>query len=91
MMNPRMEIADVARLYQEAEQDHELVEIELDTSQLRAISAEEAEAIMSAADLEPQSHDFHSLSYNPKVSDSLEALLRLSWPVWKGRPDKAVQ
>jgi len=83
MIDPRTEIADVARLYEEAEADHALIEIELDTQLLRAITTEEAAAILEAADLEPHASDVQSSGYNPAVSDSLEKLLRLSWPVWK--------
>jgi len=89
-MDPRTQITDVARLYEEAEADHALVEIELDTRLLRAITTEEAAAIIEAADLEPTPPgDTHLLDYPSEVSDSLEALLRLSWPVWKGRPGDA--
>jgi hypothetical protein len=82
MINPRTEIADVARLYEEAEADHALIEIELDTQLLRAITTEEAAAILESAALEPHASNVHSI-YNPAVSESLEQLLRLSWPVWK--------
>jgi hypothetical protein len=84
-----VELADVDRLYHEAEAEHALVEIELDTSQLRAITAEEAAAILEAADLEPMQSAAHPLEVSPEFSNSLEALLRLSWPVWKG-PEKPV-
>jgi hypothetical protein len=83
MINPRTEIADVARLYEEAEADHALIEIELDTQLLRAITTEEAAAILESAALEPHTSNVHSIGYNPAVSESLEQLLRLSWPVWK--------
>jgi hypothetical protein len=83
MINPRTEIADVARLYEEAEADHALIEIELDTQLLRAITTEEAAAILESAALEPHASNVHSIGYNPAVSESLEQLLRLSWPVWK--------
>ena len=79
-MDPRTQIADVTRLYEQAEAEHALVEIELDTTLLRAISAEEAEAIIAAADLEPTpSSDMHMI-YNPQVAESLEALLKLCKP-----------
>jgi hypothetical protein len=42
LMIPRTQPADVARLYDEAQAEDALVEIELDTRQLRAITMEDA-------------------------------------------------
>ncbi len=75
-MIPRMDVADVGRLYDIAAADNALVEIELDTQQLRAISDEEAQHLMDNAAGEMDGDD-------PQFNRSLEALLRLSWPVWK--------
>lgn len=89
-MTLRTEIADVAKLYAQAAADSALVEIELDTRQLRAISREEAAAIMDAADLNATpANDSHYTEMTPELNDSLEALLRLSWPLWKGSLDSA--
>lgn len=73
-MIPRMDVADVGRLYAKAAADNALIEIELDTQQLRAISDEEAEHLMDASS---------EAGDGPQFNRSLEALLRLSWPVWK--------
>ena len=84
MMNSRTAVADVARLYEQAEAESVLVEIELDTKQLRAITTEEAAAILDASELHATpSSDMQMAGYDAELNDSLEALLRLSWPVWK--------
>ena len=85
MMNSRTKVADVARLYEEAEAESVLVEIELDTQQLRAITMEEAAAILEASELHATpSSDMQMAGDDVEFNDTLEALLRLSWPVWKG-------
>lgn len=83
-MIPRLEITDVRRLYEQAAADNALVEIELDTQQLRALTEEEAAQVRLLFDhaaSDPQAGD--QASADPQFNDSLEALLRLSWPVWK--------
>ena len=80
MMYPRTQIVDVSRLYEQAEADSVLVEIELDTQQLRAITTEEAAAILEAS---RRDDEMQVEGYDPEFNDTLEALLRLSWPVWK--------
>ena len=84
MMKSRTAVADVARLYEQAEAESALVEIELDTQQLRAITREEAAAILEASELHATpSSDLRTADCGAELNDSLEALLRLSWPVWK--------
>jgi hypothetical protein len=81
----RMDVADVGRLYAKAAAENALIEIELDTQQLRAITDQEARDL-----LEDHAYPQHAWSTasvehgtDPEFNDSLEALLRLSWPVWK--------
>jgi hypothetical protein len=81
-MISRMDVADVGRLYDMAVADNALVEIELDTPQLRAISDEEAHQLLAGE--YPHSWDrVTEDDGDPEFARSLEALLRLSWPVWK--------
>ncbi len=81
-MISRMDVVtDVARLYAVAAAEDALIEIELDTPQLRALVQEEAQLMMNeelAAD-----HRDRQGAAGPDLNDTLEALLRLSWPVWK--------
>lgn len=83
-MIPRLQVTDVRRLYEQAAADNALVEIELDTQQLRALTEEEAAQVRLLFDnaaSDPQTGV--QASADPQFNDSLEALLRLSWPVWK--------
>lgn len=86
-MIQRMEVADVARLYDTAAADNALIEIELDTQQLRAITEDEARALINDDRMNDGNFrtgdELKASTLDPQFSDSLEALLRLSWPVWK--------
>jgi hypothetical protein len=88
-MIARMDVmTDVARLYDVAASENVLIEIELDTQQLRALTEEEVRLLRSE-DLAAGHPDTQN-SATPGLNDSLEALLRLSWPVWKSNTDTAI-
>ena len=83
MMMSRMEAANVSRLYEQAAAERALVEIELDTQQLHAITREEAATILKVSDLHPTPVGDSQRVYDPELVDSLEKLLRVSWGVLK--------
>ena len=83
MMMSRMEAANVSRLYEQAAAERALVEIELDTQQLYAITRDEAAAILKVSELHPTPVSDTQIAYDPELTDSLEKLLRVSWGVLK--------
>ncbi|MET0499772.1 MAG: hypothetical protein ABW106_16040 [Steroidobacteraceae bacterium] len=84
MMMSRMEAAtNVSRLYEQAAAERALVEIELDTQQLHAITREEAAAILKVSELHPTPAGDIQIVYDQALVDSLEKLLKVSWSVLK--------
>jgi len=81
-MRVRSEPFNVTRLHQwHSGESAEIVEIELDTQQLRALTSEDAAA--AAHEHRADSAD-EAAALDPEFTNSLEALLRDAWPIWKG-------
>lgn len=80
---------DFARLYEQAATDGTLVEIDIDTQQLLAITQQG----VSTMRRQPASSAVGNSGARPsaqmmdaELTQSLETLLGLSWPVWKPIP-----
>jgi hypothetical protein len=78
-------VPDIARVYDQGDQDSGLIEIELDTQQLRALTSQDQAFLGN--DLAVRYPDA-SGDQSSDLNGTLEALLRLSWPVWQGTPER---